>query len=57
MGLFINEFEYHLVENELTAKDFIRLKVATRFKERPIEQVEKALNKRIKYEFDRNIFK
>lgn len=40
----MNEFEYHLVENELTAKDFIRLKVATGFRERPIEQVEQALN-------------
>lgn len=36
--------EYCLVENQLTAKDFVHLKVATGFKERPIEQVEKALN-------------
>lgn len=41
--LFMNEFEYHLVENELNAKDFIRLKVATGFRDRPIEQVERAL--------------
>lgn len=39
----MNKFEYHLVENELNAKDFIRLKVATGFRDRPIEQVEKAL--------------
>lgn len=40
----MNKFEYQLVDNELTAKDFIRLKVATGFMDRPIEQVEKALN-------------
>ena len=39
----MNEFEYQLVENKLNAKDFIRLKVATGFMDRPIEQVEKAL--------------
>lgn len=39
----MSEFEYHLVENELSAEDFIRLKVATGFRDRPIEQVEKAL--------------
>ena len=39
----MNELEYYLVENKLTAEDFIRLKVATGFMERPIEQVEKAL--------------
>ncbi len=38
------EFTYHLEENKLTAKDFIRLKVATGFSDRPIEQVEKALS-------------
>ena len=27
----MNKFEYQLVDNELTAKDFIRLKVATGF--------------------------
>ena len=31
-------------ENELTAEDFIRLKVATGFKNRPIEQVKKSLS-------------
>ena len=39
----MNGFQYELIENELTAKDFIRLKVATGFMERPVEQVEKAL--------------
>ena len=39
----MNEVEYYLVENELNAKDFIRLKVATGFRDRPIDQVEKAL--------------
>lgn len=39
----MKELEYYLKENELTAKDFIRLKVATGFGDRPIEQVEKAL--------------
>ena len=39
----MNKLEYQLVENELKAKDFIRLKVATGFMDRPIEQVEKAL--------------
>ena len=41
----MNKLEYQLVENELKAKDFIRLKVATGFMDRPIEQVEKALKK------------
>lgn len=40
----MNKFEYQLVDNELTAKDFIRLKVATGFMDRPIEQVRKALD-------------
>ena len=40
----MNKFEYQLVDNELTAKDFIRLKVATGFMDRPIEQVQKALD-------------
>ena len=35
----MNKFEYHLVENELTAKDFIRLKVATGFMDSSIEPV------------------
>lgn len=39
----MKELEYYLKENELTVKDFIRLKVATGFRDRPIEQVEKAL--------------
>ena len=39
----MRELEYHLIENKLTAKDFIRLKVATGFMDRPLEQVEKAL--------------
>lgn len=39
----MNGFEYQLAENVLNAKDFIRLKVATGFKDRPIEQVEQAL--------------
>ena len=39
----MKELEYYLKESELTAKDFIRLKVATGFRDRPIEQVEKAL--------------
>ena len=36
--------DFRLVENILSAEDFIRLKVATGFRNRPIEQVEKALN-------------
>ncbi len=40
----MGEFTYRLEENKLTAKDFIRLKVAAGFKDRPLEQVEKALN-------------
>ena len=39
----MSELEYQLIENKLTAKDFIRLKVATGFIDRPLEQVEKAL--------------
>ena len=35
--------EYKLLENELKAEDFIRLKVSTGFRERPIELVERAL--------------
>ena len=35
--------EYNLLENELKAEDFIRLKVSTGFRERPIELVERAL--------------
>ena len=39
----MKEFEYNLIENKLTARDFLRLKVATGFRDRPIDQVEKAL--------------
>ena len=39
----MSEVEFSLVENRLMASDFIKLKVATGFKNRPIEQVEKAL--------------
>lgn len=39
----MNGLKYHLIENQLNAEDFIRLKVATGFRDRPIEQVEKAL--------------
>lgn len=35
--------EYILVENQLSPEDFIRLKVATGFWERPVEQVKVAL--------------
>ncbi len=36
--------QFKLVDNVLTAEDFIRLKVATGFMNRPLEQVEKALD-------------
>lgn len=36
--------EYQLIENKLNAKDFIDLKIATGFRDRPLEQVEKALS-------------
>lgn len=39
----MKDFEYNLIENKLTAIDFIRLKVAAGFRDRPIDQVEKAL--------------
>lgn len=39
----MDDSKYQLVENKLSAKDFLRLKVATGFHDRPIEQVEKAL--------------
>lgn len=35
--------EYTLLENKLEAEDFIRLKVATGFRERPVELVKQAL--------------
>lgn len=39
----MGEFEIELVDNQLSAEDFIRLKVATGFMNRPLVQVEKAL--------------
>ena len=39
----MEELKIELVDNTLTAEDFIRLKVATGFMDRPLEQVEKAL--------------
>ncbi len=39
----MKEFEVELVDNILNAEDFIRLKVATGFIYRPMEQVERAL--------------
>lgn len=41
----MDNFKYKLVENQLKAEDFIRLKIATGFRDRPIEQVERALAK------------
>lgn len=35
--------EFTMLENELKAENFIRLKAATGFRERPVEQVKKAL--------------
>lgn len=35
--------DFRLVENQLSAEDFLRLKVATGFRNRPIGQVEQAL--------------
>lgn len=35
--------QFKLIDNELNAEDFIRLKLATGFIERPLSQVEKAL--------------
>ena len=39
----MEKIEYRLCENQLKAEDFIRLKVATGFRDRPIDQVERAL--------------
>ena len=39
----MGNIQIELVDNELAAEDFIRLKVATGFMDRPVEQVEKAL--------------
>ena len=39
----MEKVQYELVDNALSAEDFIRLKVATGFIDRPLKQVEKAL--------------
>lgn len=39
----MNIIDFALVENQLSANDFIRLKIATGFRNRPIDQVERAL--------------
>lgn len=39
----MEEIQFELVDNVLTAEDFVRLKVAAGFMERPLHQVEKAL--------------
>lgn len=39
----MNEPQFQIVDNQLTPKDFIRLKTATGFMDRPLEQVETAL--------------
>lgn len=39
----MEEMTFELADNVLTAEDFIRLKVAAGFIERPLQQVEKAL--------------
>ena len=39
----MNNYDYVLVENRLSTEDFIRLKVATGFRNRPVEQVKTAL--------------
>lgn len=39
----MKNIQFELVENALKAEDFIRLKVAAGFIDRPLEQVEKAL--------------
>jgi ribosomal protein S18 acetylase RimI-like enzyme len=36
---------YELIDNHLTAEDFVRLKVATGFRDRPKDQVRKALDR------------
>ena len=40
---YMEKAEYKLVDNALTAEDFIRLKVATGFLNRPLEQADKAI--------------
>lgn len=39
----MEELQIELVDNTLTAEEFIRLKVATGFMDRPLKQVERAL--------------
>lgn len=39
----MTDLQYELADNQLTAEDFVRLKVATGFMDRPLQQVEKAL--------------
>lgn len=39
----MEKVQYELVDNVLSAEDFVRLKVATGFIDRPLQQVEKAL--------------
>lgn len=39
----MKEIQFELADNVLKAEDFIRLKVATGFIERPLQQVEAAL--------------
>lgn len=41
--LLMNMIDFKLVENQLSAEDFLRLKLATGFRNRPITQVEQAL--------------
>lgn len=40
----MDNIQVELLDNVLKPEDFVRLKVATGFMERPLEQVEKALN-------------
>lgn len=39
----MEKVQFELVDNVLTAEDFVRLKVATGFMDRPLEQAEKAI--------------
>lgn len=39
----MEDISFELAENQLTAEDFIRLKTATGFMDRPLEQAEKAI--------------
>lgn len=39
----MNKLQYELADNALTAEDFVRLKVATGFMDRPLEQADKAI--------------